>query len=814
VSAWVLDKRALSGGQGRWDGRHLELLLDQCRRDVQHLARLKHPSVLRLISPLEETRTTLVFISEPVFSSLADILGGGALPPALASERRQVRLSELEVKHGMLQISEALHFLHGDAGLAHRGLCPAHLLITHAGALKLAGFGFAAPLDYKQGAAKGFDYADPSPSPLAAAVQPPLPYVAPELAVAAGAAPRVLASADVFSLATVAFELITRRQLLPVRHSLADYESRVHSLALVDMAGVPHALEGVLRQMLAPAADSRPPVAAFAGCSFFAADVQLRALKFLDTLLQRDAVQRAAFLRDLPAMCDQFDSRVLKNKVRSRVPCHARGTTKPVVHFSSRDLPFCAPHVSMQVLPPLLQELRTAELQASVLPLVLTIVGHQTPQEFQDTTLPALQPLLATASGDTLLLLCRHADRLAAAAPRRVAAELVPAVLVRAMEHGGSSLPLLSSGFWHKKPSRGGCAWSSNVHVMLPVCSLCAGDARCQEEGLRQMACLIQSLDYEGLKRHVLPAAQALCLATTSAAVRVAAFRSLAAAAARTDQPEAEAMLAVAAQVAAVDKSAPTAMCVLGLGEALAKQWGAKLAAERVLPAITPLLVLPALSPAQFGTALRAVRDVLAEVERSRAGQGGGREGADGAAARRDGGRGAPPGDEPVDWLAATSTAPAPSRGAAALRPAGSAARASRPLAAPAPPLGAGDLAASASARGRESSSAWAGSDTMFVSAASPAALPSADPFALSALAGKGVTAQPWSGGGIGGTQQVGMRPAPAAALADPFAGLQVRRPSAQADPPKPAQADPFDTLPLFRTGAPPATSRPPASLI
>ena len=35
----------------------------------------------------------------------------------------------------------------------------------------------------------------------------------------------------------VAFELLARRQLLPVGQSLADYESRVHSLPLMDMSG-------------------------------------------------------------------------------------------------------------------------------------------------------------------------------------------------------------------------------------------------------------------------------------------------------------------------------------------------------------------------------------------------------------------------------------------------------------------------------------------------------------------------------------------------------------------------------------------------
>ncbi len=136
----------------------------------------------------------------------------------------------------------------------------------------------------------------------------------------------------------VTFELFARRQLLPVGHSLADYESRVHSLTLVDMSGelqffgcgkftgqtgvlharrsavsctqhcarlpgtaaaptsyaccprnrpcthppgtgVPMGLEQPLRQMVAPVVGARPPAAAFPGCAFFQSDVLLRALK-------------------------------------------------------------------------------------------------------------------------------------------------------------------------------------------------------------------------------------------------------------------------------------------------------------------------------------------------------------------------------------------------------------------------------------------------------------------------------------------------------------------------------------------------------
>lgn len=41
----------------------------------------------------------------------------------------------------------------------------------------------------------------------------------------------------------------------------------------------------------------------------------MRALRFLDTLLQRDSLQKAAFLKDLANFWPRFDARVLRFKV-------------------------------------------------------------------------------------------------------------------------------------------------------------------------------------------------------------------------------------------------------------------------------------------------------------------------------------------------------------------------------------------------------------------------------------------------------------------------------------------------------------------
>lgn len=587
VTVWLLDKKSLlaSAGSDRTARRHLEALIDLCRKEVQHLARLKHPSIIRLVAPLEELRNQLVFLTEPVSFSLADVFSSPLscssgsssqqkqyhssnnghtngtttmIPPHMQEQVQNIKISELEAKHGLLQIADGLTFLHQSAGLVHRSISPRSILVTRSGSWKLAGFGFTVPLDGQISTRNCFDYSDRHPSNLGQALHPSLNYVAPEL-VATGRGVAILPAADVFSLAAVTYELIVHRSLLPPRCSLVDYEMRMTDLTQhsSSISGTPPQLEQILRQMLAPVPEARPPIASFAACPYFQADVHLRALKFLDSILQKGIEQRAAFLHDLPKIAAHFDRRVLL----------------------------------YTILPPLLQELRTKELQGAALPIVMTILKVQNPEDFSDITLPALKPLLEGAAGSTLLQLTQAAPLFQGiVSGQSQAALLVPKLLLRALEGGGGG----------------------------------RGDAACQEEALKQVVGLSEDMDYEGLNNIILPALHSTCLATTNASVRVAAFRALASVAGRVEMSEAEHMLATAATCVSVDKTAPTAMCVIGLGDVLAKKWGAKLAAERVLPAIAPLLVTPSLTSEQFATAAKTVRDIISLVERSRGSSGGG----------------------------------------------------------------------------------------------------------------------------------------------------------------------------------------------
>jgi hypothetical protein len=58
-------------------------------------------------------------------------------------------------------------------------------------------------------------------------------------------------------------------------------------------------------------------------------------------------------------------------------------------------------------------------------------------------------------------------------------------------------------------------------------------------------------------------------------------------------------------QVISIDRTPGTTMCVIGLGSAVAKQWGTQEGARSALPVMTPCLAVAELTPQQYSTAMR-----------------------------------------------------------------------------------------------------------------------------------------------------------------------------------------------------------------
>lgn len=156
VSVFVFDRKSLdpqaSGLGGRSSGASLKKLHDEVvsrvKKESNLLARLRHPSILELAEPIEDTRSGgLMFATEPVTASLAGLLqekddqeraGGVAGRPSRyvveeadgQKRRRELEIDELEIQKGLLQISQGLEFLHESANLVHGNLNPEAIYVN------------------------------------------------------------------------------------------------------------------------------------------------------------------------------------------------------------------------------------------------------------------------------------------------------------------------------------------------------------------------------------------------------------------------------------------------------------------------------------------------------------------------------------------------------------------------------------------------------------------------------------------------------------------------------------------------------------
>lgn len=154
-SVFVFERKSLDShgaSLGRSGGssfkRTIEEVVERLKKEASSLAKLRHPSILELVEPVEDTRGGgLQFVTEAVTASLSSALqekddqersgGPGGRGSRYVTEdangnrrRREIEIDELEIQKGLLQISKALEFLHENAGLVHGNLTPDAVLIN------------------------------------------------------------------------------------------------------------------------------------------------------------------------------------------------------------------------------------------------------------------------------------------------------------------------------------------------------------------------------------------------------------------------------------------------------------------------------------------------------------------------------------------------------------------------------------------------------------------------------------------------------------------------------------------------------------
>ncbi|KAI3464264.1 hypothetical protein Pfo_020927 [Paulownia fortunei] len=547
VCVWVLDKKALSEARQRagLSKAAEDAFLDVIRADAARLVRLRHPGVVHVVQALDESKNAMAMVTEPLFASVANALGNVDNIPKVPKELKGMEMGLLEVKHGLLQIAETLDFLHNNARLIHRAISPETVLITSNGAWKLGGFGFAISTDQSSNdsaSMQAFHYAEYDVEDSILPLQPSINYTAPELV---RSKTSVGSASDIFSFGCLAYHLIARKPLFDCHNNVKMYMNSLTYLTSEAFSTIPRELVPDLQRMLSANEASRPTALDFTGSSFFREDTRLRALRFLDHMLERDNMQKSEFLKALSDMWKDFDPRVLRYKV----------------------------------LPPLCAELRNLVMQPMILPMVLTIAESQDKNDFELSTLPALVPVLNSAAGETLLLLVKHADLIINKASQEHLISHVLPMLIRAYDDT---------------------------------------DARLQEEVLKKTIPLAKQLDAQLVKQTVLPRVHGLALKTTVAAVRVNALLCFSDMVHILDKTAVLDILQTIQRCTAVDHSAPTLMCTLGVANSILKQYGIEFVAEHVLPLVIPLLITQQLNVQQFAKYMLFVKDVLRKIEEKR----------------------------------------------------------------------------------------------------------------------------------------------------------------------------------------------------
>lgn len=351
VSIFVFDRKSLdspSGGLGgRSGGASLKKLHDEVisrvKKESNLLARLRHPSILELAEPIEDTRSGgLMFATEPVTASLAGLLqekddqeraGGVAGRPSRyvieepdgQKRRRELEIDELEIQKGLLQIAQGLEFLHESATLVHGNLTPEAIYINAKSDWKIAGLAFAGPPDNSNAqttitpiSLSEALYHDPR---LPHYLQLQLDYSSPDFVFDSN----ISSSADMFSLGLLILALYNSPHASPLKtnSNISTYKRIFTSSSdtpspnnnFLSSRTLPRDLvSDVLPRLITRRPGQRMNAREFQQSRFFD-NVLVSSIRFLDSLPAKTPNEKSQFMRGLPRILDQFPKSVLDKKV-------------------------------------------------------------------------------------------------------------------------------------------------------------------------------------------------------------------------------------------------------------------------------------------------------------------------------------------------------------------------------------------------------------------------------------------------------------------------------------------------------------------
>ncbi|KAL8765065.1 MAG: hypothetical protein Q9194_006695 [Teloschistes cf. exilis] len=351
VSIFVFERKSLEPQAGGFGPRSSssalkkvhEEVLARVKKESNLLARLRHPSVLELAEPIEDTRSGgLIFATEPVTASLSGLLrekddqekaGGVAGRPSrfVVEEadgqlrRRELEIDELEIQKGLLQVAQGLEFLHESAGLVHGNLTPESIYVNAKSDWKIAGLAFAGPPDTSDTASNippislsEVLYHDPR---LPRSLQLDMDYTSPDFVMDSN----VSSAADMFSLGLVMLALYNSPHTSPLKtnSNISTYKKLFGTISsapsptnnFLSSRPLPKdLLSDVLPRLITRRPGQRMNAREFQQSRFFD-NILVSSIRFLDSLPAKTPNEKSQFMKGLPKIIGQFPRSVLEKKV-------------------------------------------------------------------------------------------------------------------------------------------------------------------------------------------------------------------------------------------------------------------------------------------------------------------------------------------------------------------------------------------------------------------------------------------------------------------------------------------------------------------
>ncbi|KAF4665142.1 SCY1-like protein 2, partial [Perkinsus chesapeaki] len=437
LTVFLFEKKTLDTRQYPKD--YKDQILASLHREATILQRLRHPNILSVIDPLSDERQTMAFVTRRVTQTLGTIL---------AVDRKQ--LSLIEIQTGLLDIASAIEFLH-HANTCHLGLSPSAIFLTPNGRWVLGGLAYSqSPVE--PGKMVPCQVRFRGIGGMAGGMilnEPPIRYAAPEMT--SGYSSTCGQCSDVFSFGILAYELFSKDRQPLLSRVTPGADPTVHqrevqnALPLKEENGQidNSVLFALLQSMTQPDPSRRCTIESFLNSEYFN-DINIKALRFLETLSEKDDAARIAFLRGLP--------RLLNDK------------NCPLV---------ASPHlIRERILPPLADvALSFPALWSSALPCLITALKYDgvcDPQYFQERIWPRIRPLFSAKeiSVECVTILIRNLDLFINNTTAKDASDVLVPFVLRCIELKEDTiiqevftrLPLLQRRF----------EYTTLQHVLLP----------------------------------------------------------------------------------------------------------------------------------------------------------------------------------------------------------------------------------------------------------------------------------------------------------------------------------------------------------